>query len=72
MFAKELQGFNLGFFADKEGNVVVASTVGNHSYRNLLQCVDYHSLEATVLPFKVAHHTHDNHVGINRHVAEFL
>ena len=53
-------GFN------KERDVVVAASVRDHSYRDVLHRLDNPGFETNIIPFQVTYHTNDNHIFVYR------
>ena len=63
--AQRLQRRLLIAIPDKEGNVVVTSSKGNHSYRYIPHRIKRFSFETDILPFQVTYYTDNTHILVN-------
>ena len=60
--AQRLQRRLLIAIPDKEGNVVVTSSEGNHSHRYVPHRIKRFSFETDILPFQVTYYTDNTHI----------
>ena len=63
--AQRLQRRLLIAIPDKEGNVVVTSSKGNHSHRYVPHRIKRFSFETDILPFQVTYYTDNTHILVN-------
>ena len=71
-FLQGAQGGHLVLLADKERDVVVAATVGNHPDGYVMERIEGFGLETAVVPFEVADHAYDHHVAVDGDGADFF